>query len=232
MKVCVIPARGGSKRIPRKNVRDFAGRPMLAWPIDAARRSGLFDRIVVSTDDDEIAQVARGWGAETPFMRPPELADDHATTVAVIAHAVQELRLDAPDDLVCCLYATAPMIRADDLREGLRVLSRDRSASYAVSVVRFEYPIERALRILPSGRLALRDPALVNTRSQDLEPAYHDAGQFYWGRAEAFRQQEPMLGPNALPVLLPSWRTADIDTPDDWVRAELLFQIARQQGTP
>lgn len=230
MKVCVIPARGGSKRIPRKNVRDFAGRPMLAWPIEAARASALFDRIVVSTDDAEVAQVARAWGAETPFVRPSELADDYAPTVAVLAHAVEELKLDAPGDLVCCLYATAAMIRADDLREGLRALSNDAAAAYAVSVVRFDYPIERALRILPSGRLALRNPDLVNTRSQDLEPAYHDAGQFYWGRAEAFRRQEPLLGPSALPVVLPSWRAADIDTPDDWVRAEMLLRIARQPG--
>lgn len=220
MSVCIIPARGGSKRIPRKNIRHFHGRPMIGWSIAAARASGLFDRIVVSTDDPEIAEVAQAEGAEVPFLRPAELADDHAATVPVIAHAVTALSLPA-DCPVCCLYATAPFVLAEDLAEGARLLSL--GARYAMAVTRFDYPIQRALRRASDGAVEMMDPAQMLVRSQDLEPAWHDAGQFYWGLAATWAEGRPVFGPGAMGVALPSHRVVDIDTPEDWVRAEALF---------
>ncbi len=222
MTICVIPARGGSKRIPGKNIRPFHGRPMIGWSIAAARASGLFSRIVVSTDDDAIAATARAEGAEVPFTRPAALADDHAATVPVIAHAVQALGL-APETPVCCLYATAPFVRAEDLAEGARLLAA--GATYAMAVTRYDYPIQRALRRAADGTVSMMDPARMQTRSQDLEPAWHDAGQFYWARAATWAAQAPVFGPGAAGVALPATRVVDIDTPEDWTRAEALFAL-------
>ena len=222
MSLCVIPARGGSKRIPRKNIRPFHGRPIIGWSIEVARDSGLFGRIVVSTDDPEIAEIARAAGAEVPFVRPADLATDQAATVPVIAQALAALAV-APDTPVCCLYATAPFLRADDLAEGLRLLQA--GASYAMAVTRFDYPIQRALRRGADGAVAMMDPALMQVRSQDLEPAWHDAGQFYWARAATWAAEVPVFGPGAHGVALPSHRVVDIDTEDDWTRAEALFTV-------
>jgi N-acylneuraminate cytidylyltransferase len=223
----VIPARGGSKRIPRKNIRLFAGKPILAWSIEAAALCGCFDRIVVSTDDDEIADVARGVGAEVPFKRPAELADDHTGTIAVVRHAVQTL-IDpcTADDLVCCIYPTAPFIRVDDLQQGLQTMLQLRT-DFALSVTRFGSPIQRAVRVDPYGRLSMFDPGAFNIRSQDLEPAYHDAAQFYWGRAPAWLEAETLFGPSSAAVVLPTYRVQDIDTLEDWRRAELMFGVLR-----
>jgi pseudaminic acid cytidylyltransferase len=223
MRLAVIPARGGSKRIPRKNIKPFCGQPMLAWSIAAARESGCFDRIIVSTDDDEIAQVARDHGAETPFVRPEELADDHATTIPVIAHAIQwQAEHGATPVEVCCIYATAPFVQAADVQHGLAVLNES-GADYAFSVTGYGFPIQRAIRITPGQRVEMFSPEHFNTRSQDLEEAYHDAGQFYWGRAEAWLQGKPIFSSNAAPLILPRHRVQDIDTPEDWERAELMF---------
>lgn len=222
MTVCVIPARGGSKRIPRKNIRDFHGRPMIGWSIAGARASGLFDRIVVSTDDPAIADVAMAEGAEVPFLRPADLANDHAATGPVIAHAVQALGL-AAETAVCCLYATAPFVRAEDLAQGARFLAE--GATFAMAVTRFDYPVQRALRRSAEGQVEMMDPAQMLVRSQDLEPAWHDAGQFYWGRAASWTAGLPIFGAGARGVALPSWRVVDIDTPDDWTRAEALFSV-------
>lgn len=222
MNVCVIPARGGSKRIPGKNIRPFHGRPMIGWSIAAAQASGLFARIVVSTDDATIADVARAQGAEVPFLRPAALADDHAATVPVLAHAVQALGLP-PATPVCCLYATAPFVQGADLAQGLRLVQA--GAAYAMAVTRYDYPIQRALRRGADGAVAMMDPAQMQVRSQDLEPAWHDAGQFYWARAATWAAQAPVFGPGAHGVALPSHRVVDIDTPDDWTRAEALFSV-------
>ena len=225
MAVCVIPARGGSKRIPRKNIRKFHGTPMIGWSIAAARACCLFDRIVVSTDDAEISEIARTLGAEVPFSRPDNLANDHAGTVPVVTHAVEALDLDG-DVAVCCLYATAPFVQATDLREGLRLLQA--GASYAMAVTRFDYPIQRALRRSEDGAVSMIDPAQMQVRSQDFEPAWHDAGQFYWGLAATWALQMPVFGGRAHGVELPSSRVVDIDTPEDWDRAEALFQVLNQ----
>ncbi|HET9822496.1 MAG TPA: pseudaminic acid cytidylyltransferase [Burkholderiaceae bacterium] len=230
MRLAVIPARGGSKRIPRKNIRPFCGRPMIAWSIQAARDAACFDRILVSTDDAEIAETARAAGAEAPFLRPAALADDHTGTIPVIAHAIEWQRAhgEAPVE-VCCIYATAPFVRAADLRAGLEAL-RASDAAYAFSVTTYASPIQRALRLTPAGRVAMFQPELFNTRSQDLEEAYHDAAQFYWGRAEAWTQGLPIFSADAVPVLLPRHRVQDIDTPEDWARAEWLFKALQQAG--
>ncbi len=228
MTVCLIPARGGSKRIPRKNILKFAGRPMIAWSIAAAHEAGCFERIIVSTDDDEIAEIATAEGAEVPFRRPAALSDDHATTVDVIRHALDWLEESAmvPYTL-CCLYATAPFVRAQDIRAGADML---KDAQFAIPVTSFGFPIQRAVRI-EQGRLAMFDPQNYATRSQDLDEAYHDAGQFYWGRSEAWRGDINPFGAESAPILLPRWRVQDIDTPEDWVRAELMFQ-ALSSGDP
>jgi N-acylneuraminate cytidylyltransferase len=230
MRLAVIPARGGSKRIPRKNVRPFCGRPMIAWSIAAAREAGCMDRIIVSTDDDEIARVARACGAETPFMRPAALADDHTGTAAVVAHAIRHFQASGVQPAsVCCIYATAPFLRAQDLRAGLQALEST-GCDYAFSVTSYAFPIQRAIRITPGGRVEPFQPEHLLTRSQDLEAAYHDAGQFYWGRPEAWLEQRPIFSAASTPLVLPRHRVQDIDTPEDWEHAELMFRTLQQQA--
>ncbi len=225
----MIPARGGSKRIPRKNVRLFAGRPIIAHSIDAARASGLFDRIVVSTDDDGIARVARDCGAETPFVRPAELSDDHTGTNAVARHAIRWFgERGALPEHVCCLYATAPFVQPRYLREGFeRLVASGRS--FAFSVTTFAFPIQRALRIDTDGCVQPVWPGNIARRSQDLEETYHDAGQFYWGTARAFLDDVALYSSASVPVILPRHLVQDIDTEEDWVRAELMFGALQAQ---
>jgi N-acylneuraminate cytidylyltransferase len=229
MRLAVIPARGGSKRIPRKNIREFAGKPIIAWSIEAARVAGCFDRILVSTDDEEIAAVARDHGAEAPFTRPAELADDYVGTVPVIANAVrwQEEQGDALA-AACCIYATAPFCRAEDLREGMRLLEEG-GADYVFPVARFSFPIQRAVRLDAEGHIRMFQPEHYATRSQDLEPAYHDAGQWYWGTRDAWLEGRPIFAPDSRAVVLPASRVQDIDTPEDWARAELMFRALAEQ---
>lgn len=223
-KVAIIPARGGSKRLPGKNIREFCGKPMIAWSIEAAKASGCFDRIVVSTDDPEVAAVAEAWGGEVPFLRPEELADDYTGTSPVVRHGLQWL-IDhgQPADLVCCLYATAPFVLPEDLLKGLALLT-EYGACYAFSVTTFPYPIQRALRITRSGGITMVSPEYSGARSQDLEEAWHDAGQFYWGTANAWLGRLPVFGEQSVPVCLPRYRVQDIDTPEDWERAQWLFR--------
>ena len=224
MRVAVIPARGGSKRIPRKNIKEFCGRPMIAWTILAAQESGLFERIIVSTDDEEIAEVAWEWGAETPFVRPPELSDDYAGTTEVIAHATRWLEAQGPVvAAVCCIYATAPLIQAQDLKRGLEVLQSGDWA-YAFSVAEFSPSVYRAFQALPDGGLAMLFPEYFSTRSQDLPVALHDAAQFYWGRPDAWTQGLRIFDRHSMPVAIPRWRVQDIDDMDDWIRAEMIFK--------
>jgi N-acylneuraminate cytidylyltransferase len=201
---------------------------MIAWSIEAARDSNCFDCIIVSTDDQEIADVARDCGADVPFMRPCELADDHAGTIAVIAHAIQWLQEHggAPTE-VCCIYATAPFVRPTDLQRGLEVLLESGSA-YAFSVTRYASPIQRAIRITEQGRVAMFNTGNFNIRSQDLEEAYHDAAQFYWGRVQSWLVGKPMFSAEAAPVILPRHLVEDIDTPEDWARAELMYHAMVQ----
>lgn len=227
-RLAVIPARGGSKRIPRKNIKDFCGKPMISWSIEAALESQCFDHVVVSTDDRDIAAVAKECGAEVPFFRPPELADDHTATRPVINHAIQECasRWGMPD-YVCCIYATAPFIKADDLRLAFETLDQG-TARFVFSAGRFAYPIQRGFRINDCGRVERLWPEHRYTRSQDLEEAYHDAGQFYWGRADAFLKLEDPMSDEGIAYVLPGTRVHDIDTDEDWAIAELTFKALGQ----
>jgi N-acylneuraminate cytidylyltransferase len=222
MKIAVIPARGGSKRIPRKNIKLFAGKPMIAWSIEAAKTSGLFDRIVVSTDDAEIAEVAKKWGAEVPFMRPDELSNDYAGTTEVIAHATQ-WALDQGLDVavVCCIYATAPFVQVADLKRGLEALESG-DWDYAFTVTDFAAPIFRSFKQAADGGIEMFFPEHFATRSQDLPIALHDAGQFYWGHPTAWLKGKLIFDRNSKPIMIPRWRVQDIDNQDDWDRAEIL----------
>jgi len=226
MSICLIPARGGSKRIPRKNIRDFDGKPLIGWSIETALNSGEFSRVIVSTEDAEIADIARHFGAEVPFDRPTELADDHTTTIAVVRHALDWLeREDALPDTLCCLYATAPFASVQDIQTGMGMLA---NAEFAVPVTSFPYPIQRALSVSEAGRLAMIEPSNYETRSQDLPEAWHDTGQFYCGRTSAWRTELTLLGPASAAIKIPRWRVQDIDTEEDWILAEIYFRVLKE----
>jgi pseudaminic acid cytidylyltransferase len=221
----VIPARGGSKRIPRKNIKLFCGKPILAWSIEAALRSGCFDKVIVSTDDQEIADVATAFGAQIPFIRPLRLSDDYSGTIPVVRHAIEWFQQEGINATqVCCIYATAPFVRSGDLRKGLELLNA-KDCSYVFSVTSYPFPIQRALRINESGRVEMLDSDQFYTRSQDLGECWHDAGQFYWGKASAWLKELVIFSPASVPVRLPRYRVQDIDTIEDWERAEWLFKV-------
>jgi pseudaminic acid cytidylyltransferase len=223
MRLAVIPARGGSKRIPRKNIKLFGGQPMLIYAIEAARRARVFDHIVVSTDDSEIAAIARAAGAELPFVRPAGLADDHTPTVPVIAHAIEAcLALGWSAEQVCCIYPAVPFLRAEDIQRAQELFDLG-GASYVFPVAEFRSPIQRALRRQTDGTTRPFDPDHVRTRTQDLEPAYHDAGQFYWGARQAWLSRLD-IHLDSKTIVLPDWRALDIDTPTDWERAEAMLR--------
>lgn len=228
MKIAIIPARGGSKRIPRKNIRPFCGKPIIAYSIAAAKESALFDEIVVSTDDEEIASVARDCGATTPFVRPREIADDFTGTNAVVKHAIGWFAGQGSDVAhACCIYATAPLIQSRFIRDGYeRLVGSD--AAFAFSVTHYAFPVQRAVRLTPDGRVDALYPEHRMTRSQDLEPAYHDAGQFYWGTARAFLDDIPVFSPRSIGVVLPRVLVQDIDTPEDWEQAEFMYRAVNR----
>ena len=224
MKLAVIPARGGSKRIPRKNIKEFCGKPIIAWSIEAAINSGCFDDVIVSTDDDEIASVARYYGANVPFMRPDMLSDDHTGTIPVIRHAIEWFEANKKNPAeTCCIYATAPFVQAEEIRRGLDIMGTAHS-DYVFSVTSYPFPIQRAICITAKQHIEMFNPEYFNTRSQDLEEAFHDAGQFYWGRADAWINEKPIFSPESSPIILPRHRVQDIDTIEDWVRAEWMFK--------
>jgi pseudaminic acid cytidylyltransferase len=223
--VAVIPARGGSKRIPRKNIRPFLGEPLMARTIARLQAAACFDRIVVSTDDDEIAAVARAAGAEAPFQRHASLSDDHASTVPVIRDAIQQLdRLDCHPATIVAVYPAAVFMTATDLHTALMLLQQP-DTDYVVPVTTFPYPIQRALRWREDGSTELFQPEHYESRSQDLEPAYHDAGQFYAGTRDAWLDERALFTSRTRLLRVPRTRVQDIDTPEDWERAEALFQL-------
>jgi pseudaminic acid cytidylyltransferase len=227
--IAIIPARGGSKRIPKKNIRLFAGAPMISYSIRAARTTGLFERILVSTDSDEIARIACECGAEVPFRRPADLSDDHTPTAPVLVHALRWLEeRNVRPKIACCIYATAPMLQTEDLRRGYETLVQTGAGS-AFSVTSFPYSIFRALRVTPEGTVAMFWPEHRLTRSQDLPPAYHDAGQFYWFDVDRFLA-EPNLYADARPIILQRSRVQDIDTLEDWATAEQMFRALQERN--
>jgi len=225
--VAIIPARGGSKRIPRKNLLPFDGVPMIVRSIRTALDSGLFEQVVVSTDDADIAELALAHGAQVPFLRPAELADDFTGTAAVIVHALQQL---PAFDYACCVYATAPLLQARFLRQGFELLQQHPDKAFAFSVCSFGFPVQRALTLDGQGALTALYPEFRNTRSQDLPEAFQDAGQFYWGRREAWLRGDVLYSPASLPVLLPRHLVQDIDTLEDWKRAEYLYAALKAGG--
>lgn len=225
MKLCVIPARGGSKRIPRKNIKNFCGKPMIFWSIDLALKSKCFDKIIVSTDDPEIAVLAKCYGADVPFMRPKTLSDDNTATVPVISHAIKwQIKYHQKPIYVCCIYPTAPFIKLIDLRNGLKII-KSSGCEYAFSATNYAYPIQRSFKVTKNKRLKMFYPEHYNSRSQDLEEAFHDAGQFYWGLTNAWLEEKQVLSENSCPILIPRDRVIDIDTPEDWQIAKRTFQI-------
>ncbi|MBE0499775.1 MAG: pseudaminic acid cytidylyltransferase [Campylobacterales bacterium] len=228
MNVAIIPARGGSKRIPRKNIKDFCGKPMIAYSIEAALESELFGRVIVSTDDEEIASVAKKYGAEVPFMRPKELSDDFTPTIPVIAHALEQLLREAPVNIACCIYATAPFIQSRFLKEAYAALIQSGSA-YSFSAASFAFPIQRAIKLDAHRHVEMFYPEHFNTRSQDLEEAYHDAGQFYFGAAQAWMEGKPIFTKESTAIILPRYRVQDIDTPEDFKLAELMYGAIKEQ---
>lgn len=219
--VAIIPARGGSKRIPRKNIRLFRGRPMLAWSIEAALACGKFDTVMVSTDDPEIAEVARSLGAEVPFLRSSAASDDYATTSQVLLEVLdQYAQTGVHFDLACCLYPTAPFVLPEDLVEGCEQLLGS-GFDVIMPVAAFSYPIWRSLQRESDGRVDLNFPENLNARSQDLPVAYHDAGQWYWFRTNAFLRDRVLMGERTGSRVVSSIRVQDIDTEEDWALAEL-----------
>lgn len=229
MKLAIIPARGGSKRIPRKNIKYFHGKPMIAHAVLAALASNMFDKVIISTEDYEIAQIAQNYGAEVPFVRPVELADDYTPTVPVIAHAIRACSDMGWDiEYACCIYPSAPFITTLDLCSAYHQLIATR-AHYVFPITGFPSPIQRALRRLPDGTVKPFQPEYASTRTQDLELGYFDAGQFYWGRASSWLDGLN-VHLNGVTFVIPEWRVVDIDTLSDWERAELLYQALHEKG--
>lgn len=228
MNIAIIPARGGSKRIPRKNIKPFCGKPLIAYSIETAIKSQLFERIIVSTDDQEIAEVAIQYGAEVPFFRPSELADDHTGTGKVIDHAIKKIQeSNIKYDFLCTIYATAPLLQEKYLIEGYNQL-KDSQAQQAFSATSMPFPIQRTFKITSDNRCEMFTPEFFTARSQDLEEAYQDAGQFYW---QNLNKKSTKIGfsSDCIPIILPRYLVQDIDTPEDWLQAELLFNIIQQR---
>ncbi|MCR4376863.1 MAG: pseudaminic acid cytidylyltransferase [Rhodospirillales bacterium] len=219
-----MPARGGSERIPHKNIKFFCGKPIIAYSITAALESQCFDRVIVSTDSPEIADVARKYGAEVPFLRPAELADAYIGIGGPLSHAINWLREnDRQPDFVCLLLATAPFVRPQILRDAFSLLEKNPSKFFCFGVVKFEAPIQRAFKISQQGTIEMFQPEYFESRSQDLEPAYHDAAQFCWGRIEGFLNEIPPFSGHSIPYILPSSEVQDIDTQEDWDKAEKMY---------
>lgn len=230
MNVAIIPARGGSKRIPGKNIRKFSGKPIIAYSIKAAQECKIFDRIIVSTDCKRIAEVAKFAGAEVPFIRPSELSDDYTPTAPVLEHAIRWF--ESTGETVkysCCIYPTAPFVCSEDLLKGYKLLT-EKNISSVFSITEFEFTIFRGLKINDEGFVEMFWPEHELTRSQDLPRAYHDAGQFYWLDSAKFLRNKQLYAKDAKPVILPRYLVQDIDTPEDWEFAELMYEACRKKG--
>jgi N-acylneuraminate cytidylyltransferase len=222
--VAIITARGGSKRIPKKNIKQFLGRPIISYTIEAALQAGCFDEVMVSTDDPEIAEVSKKYGAQIPFLRSKTTSNDFSTSAEVLEEVIREYeKINKQFEYFCCLYPTAPFITPEILRNGFRIL-KESNADSLLPVVRFSYPIQRALKI-ENGRLAMIWPENLAARSQDLMPAYHDAGQFYWCNTTRFRDQKKLFSEYAVPIVVPESHVQDIDNPEDWKIAEIKYTM-------
>lgn len=227
MNVAVIAARGGSKRIPGKNIKTFIDKPMVSYSIRAAAESGLFGKIVVSTDSDAITEVARKYGAEVPFMRPANISDDYTPMGEAVHHALAWLKEHGTEiDYTCCILPTAPLLRAEYIKKGYDLIRKE-NVDAVFSVTTYAFPILRSLRINKDGHLEMIWPEHELTRSNDLPEAYHDAGQFYWLNTESFLRNKKFYTKDALPIVLPRYLVQDIDTAEDWQRAELMYKAMK-----
>jgi len=226
--VAIIPARGGSKRIPYKNIRNFHGKPIIAWSIIAAKKSGIFDDIIVSTDSQRIADVANKYGAITPFIRPDSISDDFTGTNDVIKHAAKWYIENVGDiDYICGIYPTAPFLTSSVLVDGFHRLV-DSNAAFVFSAVGYSYPIQRAFLISKNDRVQMLNKENISKRSQDLEKSYHDAGQFYWGLTSSFINNLNLYSDESIPMILPAHLAHDIDDEEDWKYAEMLYAGYKQ----
>tara|TARA_B100000989_G_scaffold277662_1_gene238800 strand:- start:4657 stop:5346 length:690 start_codon:yes stop_codon:yes gene_type:complete len=227
MNIAIIPARGGSKRIPRKNIKEFNGKPIIGYSIEKALESNLFDKVFISTDDKEIAEIAENFGAEVPFIRPKELSGDYVGINPVIKHALRNIEIDNYK-FACCIYATSPLLKIDDLIKSFKLISEN-EYKFIFSATKFPHPIQRGFRKKETGKgLEMLFPEHYKTRSQDFPEWMHDAGQFYWGKIESWLAEDSMsFDENANAYRLPIWRVQDIDTEDDWKRAELIFKVLK-----
>ena len=226
--IAVIPARGGSKRIPKKNIKDFLGKPLIAYSIEVALASKLFDKVIVSTDDEEIANISKQYGAEVPFLRPKELSDNFSGTGAVIKHAIEFLQARGDKfDYVCTIYATAPLLQVKYLKEGFERL-KNSDAHMTFSATSMPFPIQRTFKLTQDGRCQMFTPEYFNTRSQDLEEAYQDAGQFYFENLNV-PLHDIAFGKESIPIILPRYLVQDIDTLEDWEMVEKLYETLHKK---
>lgn len=229
MYLCVIPARGGSKRITKKNIKEFCGKPIIIWSIEQAKLSKCFDKVIVSTDDPEIASLAKRNGADVPFMRPKSLSDDYTGTVPVISHAIKwHMKYGKKPSHVCCIYPTAPFLKSSDLKDGLKILKKYNS-SYSFPATNYAYPIQRSFKININKKLEMFFSKHYKSRSQDLDEVFHDAGQFYWATADTWLENKPIISKNSTPLLIPRYRAMDIDTIEDWLIAEKMFETIHKK---
>ena len=225
MNICVIPARGGSKRIHKKNIKNFCGKPIIIWSIEEAIKSNCFEKIIVSTDDEEIIKLVKNYSVDVPFVRPNKLSDDFTEIIPVINHAIKyQIENYKKPTNVCCIFPTAPFILADDIKLGLKKLDNS-DADFIFPVTSYSYPIQRSLKIVDNQKIQMFQPEYLNSRSQDLEEFYHDAGLFYWGKVNSWLKNNTIFNNNSLPIILPRYRVCDIDTEEDWKRAEIMFTM-------
>jgi pseudaminic acid cytidylyltransferase len=229
MNLAIIPARGGSSRIPKKNIRNFMGKPIISYSIKTAGESGVFDRIIVSTDSEEIAEIAKNAGAEVPFIRPAELGKSHVNIADVIHHAIVWLKENGENyKYTCCILSTAPLLRADSIKEGYKIICGN-DIDAVVSVVKFSFPVFRAFKKNKEGKIKFVWPGYELKHSNELPDAYHDAGQFYWLNTEKFLVSKSIMGKEVLPVVLPEYLVQDIDTEADWEMAEIKYEICKRK---
>ena len=227
--IAIITARGGSKRIPRKNIKEFLGKPIIAYSIEAALSSGVFDEVMVSTDDEEIAEIARKYGAKVPFMRSEKTSNDFATSADVINEVVEQYASKGVRfDVLCCIYPTAPFITAGKLKEAMSKFS-DSSADSLVPVVKFDFPPQRGF-IVKDGLVAFKYPEFALARSQDLEPMYHDCGQFYILKTDSFEREKKLVMSKTVPFIIPETEVQDIDNESDWIIAEEKYKRLIAEG--
>ena len=227
MKIAIIPARGGSKRIPKKNIKIFNGKPMIVWAIEKVKESKFFDQIVVTTDDAGIMEIANKHGAKTPFKRSKELSDDFTITVPVIANAIIECeKLEWKIDYACCVYPCSPFIKVEDFEKSYNKMIQG-DFEFIYPVTEYRHPIQRAMSFNKKGMMELEFSESNKARTQDYKKLYHDTGQFYWGTRNAWVNQKKMHT-DGTAFVTPSWRIVDIDTEDDWTRAELLYKLIEE----